>query len=108
MSGVYKKLMQLESLESTVSTAMAVLHSNEDLRITTEIQFVIVLLQQWLVMYLCKKLMQLMTPEALLTNHRKIPTHYISSYLSHQTHFSLRRLIESLLMPMDDGFGETK
>ena len=104
MNGVYMKLSQKESFKTLVSGAISVLHSKEDQRITSEIQFMITLMQQWLVMYLCEKLMQLMTPEALLTNHRKIPTHYISTYLSHQTHFSLRRLIKSLLNPI----GKTK
>ena len=108
MSGVYKKLSQLESFENVVSTAMAVIYLEEDQKVTSEIQFVIALLQQWLVMYLCKKLLQLMTPEALLNNHKKIPTHYISTYLSQQTHFSLKRLIESMVMPMDVDLEETK
>ena len=108
MSGVYKKLLLLESYEAVVSATIDALRSNEVQRITSEIKFVVAMLQQWLVMYLCKKLMQLMTPEALLTNHKKIPTHYISAYLTHQTHFSLRQLIDSLVMPMSDDFEETK
>ena len=108
MSGVYKKLVKLESFETLASAAIAVLHSKEDQKITPETHFLIKLLQQWLVMYLCKKLMQLMTPEALLTNHKKIPTHYISTYLVHQSHFSLRQLIESLVMSTGDDLGEIR
>ena len=55
--------------------------------------FVTAVLLQWLVTYFCKKLMQLMTPEALLNNHRKIPSHYISAYLNHQNHFSLKEVV---------------
>ena len=55
--------------------------------------FVTAVLLQWLVTYLCKKLIQLMTPEALLNNHKKIPSHYISAYLNHQNHFSLKEVV---------------
>ena len=108
MSGVYKKLVKLESFETLASAAMALLLSKEDQKITPETHFLIVLLQQWLVMYLCKKLMQLMTPEALLTHHKKIPTHYISTYLVHQSHFNLRQLINSLVMSTGDDLGEMR
>ena len=57
------------------------------------ISFVTAVLLQWLVTYLSKKLMQLMTPEALLNNHKKSPSHYISAYLNHQNHFSLKEVI---------------
>ena len=56
--------------------------------------FLAAVLLQWLVTYLCKKLMQLMTPEALLNNHNKIPSYYISAYLKHQKHFSLKNVVE--------------
>ena len=60
-----------------------------------DISFVTAVLLQWLVTYLCKKLMQLMTPEALLNNHQKIPSHYISAYLNHQNHFSLKEVVRN-------------
>ena len=52
-----------------------------------------VLFQQWLVTHLYKRLLQLMTPEALITNHKKIPPHYISHYLNYQCHFNLKDLL---------------
>lgn len=52
-------------------------------------------LTQWLVRHLCKRLMQLMTSEALCMHHRKVPTSFIQAYLNHQHHFSLRALLES-------------
>ena len=55
---------------------------------------VISLLQQWFVRYFCKILMQLMTPEALVLNQKKIPISYLVNYLSYQNHFSLKDLIE--------------
>ena len=55
---------------------------------------VISLLQQWFVRYFCKKLMQLMTSEALILNRNKIPFSYLVNYLVYQNHFSLKDLIE--------------
>ena len=51
------------------------------------------LILQWTVRYLCKALMQVMTPEAIVTFHKKIPSSYVLNYLEHQEHFSLERLI---------------
>ena len=52
-----------------------------------------VLFQQWLVTHLYKRLLQLMTPEALISNHKKIPPYYISHYLNYQCHFNLKDLL---------------
>ena len=52
------------------------------------------LLVQWLVRYLCKEVMQLMTPEALVLHERQIPASYIHNYLIYQKHFSLIDLIQ--------------
>ena len=52
------------------------------------------LLVQWLVRYLCKEVMQLMTPEALVLHERQIPASYIHNYLTYQKHFSLMDLIQ--------------
>ena len=54
---------------------------------------VIAVLQQWLIRYMCKSLMQLMTPEALALHQQKIPISYRRSYLLYQDHFSLKDLI---------------
>lgn len=62
--------------------------------LTPEGCMVISLLQQWFVRYFCKKLMQLMTSEALILNRNKIPFSYLVNYLSYQNHFSLKDLIE--------------
>lgn len=56
---------------------------------------VISLLQQWLVQYFCKKLMQLMTPEALILHRNKIPYTYLENYLANQAHFSLKDLVNN-------------
>ena len=58
---------------------------------------VVLLLQQWLVRHLTKRMMQLMTLEAFTEHRSKIPYSYLESYLSHQSHFSLSSLIERYL-----------
>ena len=55
------------------------------------------LLIQWLVRHFCKRLMQLMTPEALVLHERQIPASYIHNYLTYQKHFSLKDLIQQQL-----------
>ena len=55
------------------------------------------LLVQWLVRYLCKEVMQVMTPEALVLHERQIPASYIHNYLTYQKHFSLKDLIQQQL-----------
>lgn len=54
---------------------------------------VVSILVQWLVRYLCKRLMQVMTPEALTIHRGKIASTYIHNYLQFQIHFSLKKLI---------------
>lgn len=68
----------------------------------TDSCLVISVLQQWLVRYLCKRLMQLMTPEALAIHHHHIPTSYCVNYLLHQVHFSLKELIWNQLQLMQN------
>ena len=49
---------------------------------------------QWLVRHLCKRLMQLMTPEALTVHRMNIASSYLVNYLKHHSHFSLKVLIQ--------------
>lgn len=62
---------------------------------------VISVLVQWLVSYLCKRLMQLMTPEALIYHNKEIPRTYQRHYLKYQQHFSIRELVEMQLEKLD-------
>ena len=55
------------------------------------------LLVQWLVRYFCKRLMQLMTPEALVLHEHQVPASYVHNYLTFQKHFSLKDLIQQQL-----------
>ena len=63
------------------------------LNLTAEENLVVCFFQQWLVRYFCKRLMQLMTSEALILNRNKIPSSYLVNYLSYQSHFSLKELV---------------
>ena len=54
---------------------------------------VISLMVQWLVSYLCKQLMQLLTPEALVVHLYQIPKYLVQHYLQLQDHFSLKNLV---------------
>ena len=61
---------------------------------TKDTKLVLSVLQQWLINYMYKRLMQLMTPEALVSNHEEIPSYYITHYLNCQSHFSLKHLLQ--------------
>ncbi len=67
----------------------------EHLDVTPESCLVIAILQQWLVRFLTKRLMQIMTSEALILHRKKIPLSYLKNYLDFQTHFSLLNLVKS-------------
>ena len=60
----------------------------------------VTVLQQWLIRHLCKTLMQLMTPEAICLQRKKIPSSLINNYLIHQQHFSLKKLLDHHLLAL--------
>ena len=75
-------------------------HPNEKdtpIEIYVDACFVISLMLQWLVRYLCRRLIQLLTPEALAVHLHKIPKVYVQGYLKSQEHFSLKNLVEKQL-----------
>ena len=57
---------------------------------------------QWLVQFLVKKVIQLLTPEGLVINHLKIPQNFVYSYLKTQEHFSLKELIQNQLTKLEE------
>ena len=90
-----------ENATAAINEALHVLHNSPDPSVRqTPFQFhasscmVIAVLMQWFVTYLCKKLMQLMTPEALAVHCQVIPHLYIRNYLQFQEHFNLKELVE--------------
>ena len=93
-AGQLKDLAEAD-IPDVIDEAMIFLKQAGEPEATANTELVTVILQQWLVVYLCKRLLQLMTPEALVTNHAKIPGHYISHYLNQQSHFSLKDVVVS-------------
>ena len=99
---IFKCLIKLDHnlAAQAVMDAINTLHTaskSEDQKqfdLSLEGCMVISLLQQWFVRYFCKKLMQLMTSEALILNRNKIPLSYLVNYLIYQNHFSLKDLIK--------------
>ena len=75
------------------SCALPICHCFMCLCVYTQGCLVVLLLQQWLVLYLTKRMMQLMTSEAFTEHRSKIPSPYLENYLAYQTHFSLSNLI---------------
>ena len=65
----------------------------ETIKIYSDSCLVISLIFHWLVLTMCKRLMQLVVPEALASLHTCIPTYYIENYLMFQEHFSLKSLV---------------
>ena len=83
---------------SVVSNAMDMLQSKSFLKECDQcVLLVLCLFVQWLVWYICKCLMQLMTPEALVLHRKLIPPALVHNYINYQEHFSLRNLLEMQL-----------
>jgi len=98
--GKWRALHHHAACSSTVSKALNILittpdASQSEIVVTDDISLIFRLLVQWFTHYLCKTLMQLMTPEALALLHRRIPEAYIWSYLVIQEHFSLKRFLSN-------------
>ena len=98
--GVMAKITR-ENVAAVINEALHVLHNSPDpsvvnapLEIHGSACIVIAVLMQWLVCYLCKRLMQLMTPEALAVHCQAIPNLYVRNYLKFQEHFNLKELVE--------------
>ena len=86
--------IQHTDIKSTLISAMDIVcNPNTTSKLSSQIRFIITLFQQWLIRLLCKKAMQLLTPEALVLHHKCIPSSYIENYLRHQAHFSLKELV---------------
>ena len=90
-----------ENVSALIDEALHILHHGPEpnnterpFEIYTDALMVIAVLTQWIVNYLCKQLMQLMTPEALAVHCEQIPTVYLENYLKFQEHFSLKELVE--------------
>ena len=65
------------------------------LDLTPEGCLAVSVLQQLLVCLLTKRVMQLMTTEAVILNRNKIPHSYLNHYLNCQAHFSLKEAVSN-------------
>lgn len=106
----FKGLMQdlnHTTAAQVIPEAINVLHSGQRgyLVVSSEAYLIIALIQQWLVRYLCKQLMQLMTPEALILHRNKMPSSYLENYINFQTHFSMQNLIIEYLDALESTTG---
>lgn len=91
-----KKLTHQDAMHA-VAEVFNILHSapgpEKNVYLTPVGCLVVTLLQQVLVRFFIKKLMNIMTTEAVILHHNKIPHSYLENYLSNQTHFSLKDTI---------------
>ena len=61
----------------------------------TKEEFPLIFLKELVTIHVYKQLLQLMTPEALVFHSKLIHSYYIHCYLTHQSHFSLAKIISS-------------
>ena len=89
-----------ERVAVVIDEALYVLHQPTDTEVHPDALMVIAVLMQWFMSYLCKRLMQLVPPEAIPVHCGGIPTMYIRNYLKFQEHFSLKVLIDRQLLQL--------
>ena len=93
--------LEIGSINTAVSIAISWVMSEDTDDSTIEsddinTQLVCAYIEKWLSVSLIKRMLHLMTPEALVTHNQNIPPHYRNIYLRHQSHFSLTNLISGV------------
>ena len=100
-SDLLKNLTHQDAMQAVIET-FNLLHSSpdsqEDPILTPDGYMVVSILIQVLVRLFVKKLMNLMTTEAVVLCHSKISSLYLENYLSNQAHFSLKEAISNYYM----------
>ena len=97
--GLLKTLTHQEAMNAVVEainllyTAPGPQEEGGQLDLTPEGCMVVSFLQQVLIRLLTKRLMQLMTTEAIILHRNKIPFSYLGNYLGNQAHFSLKEAV---------------
>ena len=92
------KLIKEESLEAIVSSTIDYLLSEkEESTVSVEIKLICDILELWLTLYFCKKLLQVMMPQSLPQIHARRWHYY---YLTKQSHFSLKKMISIMEQPI--------
>ena len=54
---------------------------------------VIAIIVQWLIRFVTRKCLQILTPESIVVNAKSLPQSLIKSYFCNQEHFNLKRLV---------------
>ena len=97
---IIDKLIKNESLQTVVyKTVNYLLSDAEESTISVEIKLICGILELWLTLYFCKKLLQVMTPQSLIQIHAR-KWHYY--YLTRQSHFSLKKMISTMQLPLQN------
>ena len=106
---VHLNQLEHQQVPGLVDEALNVLfyrrHDDETISVYSDTCMVISLVFHWLVMNLCKRLMQLMIAEALPAIRDCIPTYYIEHYLIFQNHFSIKKSIAKHLREIQQSNG---
>ena len=81
-------------LSGSIGEALDAIHSpTGNVKIMAEDScLVIAVVVQWLVRYVTKRMMHLLTPEALIVNSQQIPRPLMKEYFEFQEHFNLKNL----------------
>ena len=91
----------IDYIINSISSTIRHLRSSDRVeQLPMAVDFTCAILNQWLVVYYCKKMLQLMTPEALVTQGRSMYRHYFKTYLKRQVHFSLRKMTSTVFKAM--------
>lgn len=94
------KLIKDQSFVAIVSKTIGYLLSEkEESTVSVEIKLICDILEMWLTLYFCKKLLQVMTPQSLTQIHARKWHHY---YLMKQSHFSLKKMISKMQQPIQN------
>ena len=94
----------MQAIIEAINTLHQVLGPSEGKQyiLTPDCCMVISIAQQLLVQILTKRMINLMTPEAIVLNHSKIPYFYLEHYLCSQAHFSLKEMITKYYTQLKD------
>lgn len=88
-------------LNGAVGEALdAIHHFSGDAPMADDSCLVIAVIVQWVVRYVTKHLMHLLTPEALILNAKQLPKSLMKAYFEFQEHFCLKELINCQLHKM--------
>lgn len=83
-------------LRAAIKEALYAIHShNGNVKniMTANSCLIITIIVQWLVRYITKHMIHLLTPEALVVNAKRIPKFLMKAYFEFQEHFNFKSLV---------------